>query len=100
MAMIKCFSVLIPLCQRVTHYKIICEDVKTSISSKSNSATNFNDQKEGFYLNKTIVFGVFLSRRSPWIIPSTKRKEENIDVQVARAFLSELLLTLQNDSHE
>ena len=48
--------------------------VKTSISSKSNNVTNFNDQKEGFYLNKTIIVGVFLSQRSPWIIPSAKRK--------------------------
>ena len=51
-----------------------------SISSNSNSVTDFNDQKNGVYLNKIIVFGVFLSQRSPWILPSA-----NIDVQNARA---------------
>ena len=30
--------------------------------------------KKGFDLNKTIVFGVFLSQRSPCIIPSAERK--------------------------
>ena len=29
-----------------------------------------------FYLNKIIVFGVFLSQRSPWIMPSAKRKKK------------------------
>ena len=38
------------------------------------TVTKFNDRKKGFYLNKIIVFGVFLSQRPPWIIPSAKRK--------------------------
>ena len=72
MSMIRCFSVLIPLCQQVTHNKInlrrkscliIVRDVnitsKREFLEKSNSVTNFSDQKGGFYLNKTIVFGVF-----------------------------------------
>ena len=58
------------------------------ISTKSNGVTKFNDQKNVFYLNKIIIFGVFLSQRSPWMMPSTKTQIENIDVQVARAFLS------------
>ena len=73
---------------------------KRAFFSKSNSVTYFNDRQRGFNLNTTIVLVVFLSQRSPWIIPSTKRKKENIDVRVARAFLSKLLLTLQNDLHE
>ena len=31
-------------------------------------------EKGFFYLYKTIVFGVFLSQRSPWIMPNTKLK--------------------------
>ena len=45
-----------------------------SISSKNNGVTKFNDRKNGFYLNKMIVFGVFLSQRSPWIMASSKQK--------------------------
>ena len=62
---------------------------------KSKGSTKFNDRKNGFYLNKIIVFGVFLSQHSPWIMSSAKCKIENIDVQVARrrAFLSKLPLT-------
>ena len=33
-------------------------------------------EKKGVYLNKKIVFGVFLSQRSLWIMPSVKRKEK------------------------
>ena len=58
------------------------------ISTKSTGVTKFNDRKNVFYLNKIIIFGVFLSQRSPWMMPSTKTQIENIDVQVARAFLS------------
>ena len=86
--MFRCFSVLILLCQQVTHNKtiskktclIIVTDVnmtsKTSISSKSNGVAKFNDPKKGFYLMKIIVFGVFLSQRSPQIMPSAKRKQK------------------------
>ena len=35
--------------------------------------TDFNDRKKGVYLNK-VLFGVFLSQRSQWIMPSAKRK--------------------------
>ena len=85
-SMVRCFSVLILLCQQVTHKKRFAKknmfdycywrsyDVKTSISSKRNSVTKFNDRIKGLYLNKIIVFGVFLSQRSPWMMPSTKRK--------------------------
>ena len=40
----------------------------------NNGVTKVNDRKKGFYLNKIIVFGVFLSHRSPWIMPSSKQK--------------------------
>ena len=43
-------------------------------SSKNNGVTEFNGRKRGFYLNKIIVFGVFLSQGLPWIMPSAKRK--------------------------
>ena len=72
MSMIRCLSVLILLCQQKTHNKknlrrktclIIVIDVnmasKTSICSKNNGVTKFNDRKRGFYLNRIIVFGVF-----------------------------------------
>ena len=58
---------------------------KRAFFSNSNSATDFNDQKKGVYLKEIIVFGVFLSQRSPWIMPSTKKQIEKIDVQIARA---------------
>ena len=51
---------------------IIITDVKTSISSKSNIFIKFNHKKMRFYLNKIVVFGVFLSQRSPRIISSAK----------------------------
>ena len=75
---------------------------KRAVLKKSNDVTNFNDRKGGFYLNKTLDYGVFLSQRSPRIVPNANRKfMENIDVQVAQAFLfSKLALTLHNDSHE
>ena len=44
-------------------------------------------EKGGFTLIKELFFGVFLSQRSPLIMPSLKQKKENIDVQLARAFL-------------
>ena len=56
--------------------KLTLYDVKTSISSKSNSVAKYNGRKKGFYLNKIIVFGVFLSQRSPWIMPSAIRKQK------------------------
>ena len=46
------------------------------MSSKSNGVTKFHDRKKGFYLNKEIVAGVFLSQRSPWIMPSIKQKKK------------------------
>ena len=64
--------------------------------------TNFNGRKGGFYQNKSLDYSVSLSQRSPWIIPNANRKlMENIDVQVAQAFLfSKFPLTLHNDLHE
>ena len=51
-----------------------------------------------FYLNNihVIVFSVFLSQRSSWIMPSKKSQIEDIDVQVARAFLLKLTLAWKN----
>ena len=88
MSMIRCFSLLILLCQQVTynktHYegKPVCLIIVTDVNMTSKraflqkvfSVTEFIDRKEGVYLNKIIVFGVFLSQRSPWIMPSAKRK--------------------------
>ena len=71
----------------------------TSKRAFLNSFTKFNDRKRGFYLNKTIVLGVFLSQRSPWIIPSAKRKKKIWTFRLHEHFLTKLLLTLQNDSH-
>ena len=56
-----------------------------SISSNSNSVTDFNDRKKGVILNRIIVFDVFLSQRSPWIMPSPKTQIENIGIPIARA---------------
>ena len=55
-SMIRCFSVLIFLCQQVTHTKTIYEEksviVKivnmTSKRAFHNSVTDFNDRKRGF----------------------------------------------------
>ena len=65
---------------------------KRAVLQKVTVLLNSTTKKRGFYLNKTIVFGVFLSQRSPWI-SLRKTQIENIDVQVARAFLSKLHLT-------
>ena len=85
-------------------FLIIVTDVnmtsKRAFFSKSNSITNFKDQNEEFYLNKTIVLGVFSVTTITMDNSLGKTQIENIDVQVARAFLSKLLLTLQHDSHE
>ena len=51
-------------------------DIKTRISYKINGISKFNYQQREFYLNKTIIFGVFLSQRSPWkcLVQNTNRK--------------------------
>ena len=46
--------------------------------------TDVNTTSKRAFLQKG--FGVFLSKRSPWIIPSARTQIENIDVQVARVF--------------
>ena len=55
---------------------IIITDVnrtsKRAFLKKSNILTKFNHQKMRFYLNKIVVFGVFLSQRSPKIMSSAK----------------------------
>ena len=81
MSMIRCFSVLILLCPQVTHNKKSCLIIVTDVNMTSKRAflqkvtvlLNSTTEK-GFYLNKVIVFGVFFSQRSPWIMPSAKRK--------------------------
>ena len=82
--MIRCFSVLILLCQQVTHNKTIYEGliIVTDVNMTSKRAFLHTvtvllistTKKKGVYLNKIIDFGVFLSQRSPWILPSAKRK--------------------------
>ena len=85
--MIRCFSVLILLCQQVTHNKTIYEEkiyliIVTDVNMTSKRVflqtvtvlLISTIEKKGVYLNKIIVFGVFLSQRSPWIMPSAKRK--------------------------
>ena len=91
--MIRRFIVLILLCQQSTHKQnnlrrktcsIIVTDVnyelKTSISSKSNKVNNFNNRKKGFYLNKTIVLGVFSVAAITMDNSSRKMQIENINV--------------------
>ena len=57
---------------------IIVTDVnmtlKQAFPQKVTVLLNSTTKKKGFNLNKLIVFGVFLSQRSPWIMPSTKQK--------------------------
>ena len=81
--MIRWFSVLILLCQQVTHNKTICEEnpvtdvnmtSKRAFLQKVTVLLNSTTEKGGFYLNKIIYFGVFLSQRSPWIMTSAKQK--------------------------
>ena len=47
----------------------------------------------GFTGIKQLFWGFYLSQRPPRIMPSTETLMENIDVEVARTFLSQLLLT-------
>ena len=49
--------------------------------------------KRGFTCIKQLFWGFYLSQRPPRMMPSTETLMENIDVEVARAFLSQLLLT-------
>ena len=57
---------------------IIATDVnmtlKRAFLQKVTVLLNSTTEKKGFYLNKYFFFGVFLSQRSPWIMPSTKQK--------------------------
>ena len=65
---------------------------KRAFLQKSNGVIKFNDLKMGFYLNKIIVFGFSVTTIT---MDNALRKTqiENIDVLVARAFLSILQLT-------
>ena len=86
MPMIRFFGVLIFLSQQVTCNKMICKEKSSLIIIndanmtskraflKKNSFTNFNHQRMRFYLNKIVVYGVFLSQRSPRIMSSAKCK--------------------------
>ena len=57
---------------------IIVTDVnmtsKRAFLQKVTVLLNSTTKKKGFYLKKINVFGVFLSQRSPWIMPSAKQK--------------------------